>query len=203
MRSKLSSLSHTTTHAQIQISDTGIGISPEFLPYIFERFRTVDSTSTRSNRGLGLGLAIARHIVELHGGIIQAESLGIGRGATFTVKLPLGTDSEAKDTQSNASQIQPPMPVEDAFSSDNSLRLDGLNVLVVDDEADTRQWISVVLTQCGASVFTVGETRKALEALEEIRPDVLISDIGMPGEDGYALMRKKRWSRWLGISDRL
>ncbi|BAZ09001.1 multi-sensor hybrid histidine kinase [Calothrix sp. NIES-4071] len=185
-------LSNTTTHSQIQVSDTGIGISPEFLPYIFERFRQADNTSTRSNRGLGLGLAIARHIVELHGGIIEALSLGIGRGATFTIKLPFKTDSETKDTQSNASRIQPAMPVEDALPTDNSLRLDGLSVLVVDDEADTRQWISVVLTQCGASVFTVGETRKALEALEEIRPDVLISDIGMPGEDGYALMRKIR-----------
>ena len=178
---------------QIQVSDTGIGINPEFLPYIFERFCQADNTSTRSNKGLGLGLAIARHIVELHGGTIQAESRGVNRGATFTVKLPIRTNDDAENTQvSNTPLIQPPAPIEDAIPSDNSLRLEKLRVLVVDDEADTLQWITVVLTQCGASVFGANSTAKALDALEQLRPDVLVSDIGMPDEDGYALMRKIR-----------
>ncbi len=178
---------------QIQVSDTGIGISPEFLPYIFERFRQADNTSTRSNKGLGLGLAIARHIVELHGGTIQAKSRGVNRGATFTVILPIRTNDNAENTQvSNTPLIQPSAPIEDAIPSDNSLRLERLRVLVVDDEADTLQWITVVLTQCGAEVFGANSTAKALDALEQLRPDVLVSDIGMPDEDGYALMRKIR-----------
>jgi PAS domain S-box-containing protein len=184
-------LLNTISYAQIQVSDTGIGISPDFMPYIFERFRTVDNTSTRSNKGLGLGLAIARYIVELHNGTIEAQSLGIGQGATFTVKLPF-IINDTEDIQSNVSRIQPAPAVEDALPSDNSLRLDSLRVLVVDDEADTLQWITVVLTQCGATVFTANSTNKALLSLEEFRPDVLVSDIGMPDEDGYALMRKIR-----------
>lgn len=177
---------------QIQVSDTGIGINPEFMPYIFERFRTADNTSTRSNKGLGLGLAIARHIVELHGGTIEAKSRGVNRGATFTVKLPIKTNDDAENTQVSNTLIQPPAPTLYAIPSDNSLRLEGLRVLVVDDEADTLQWITVVLTQCGASVFGANSTAKALDALEQLRPDVMVSDIGMPGEDGYALMRKIR-----------
>jgi PAS domain S-box-containing protein len=186
-------LSNTIAHAQIQISDTGQGISPEFLPYIFERFRQADNTSTRSNKGLGLGLAIARHIVELHGGTIQAQSRGIGQGATFTVKLPFGTDDDAEGTEvSKIPQIKSSVPSKDAVLLDNPLKLDGLRVLVVDDEADTLQWITVVLTGCGASVYGVSSTSKALLALEQLRPDVLVSDVGMPDEDGYALMRKIR-----------
>ncbi|TWH49703.1 ATP-binding protein [Dulcicalothrix desertica] len=177
---------------QIQVSDTGIGINPEFMPYIFERFRQADNTSTRSNKGLGLGLAIARHIVELHGGSIEAESRGVGRGATFTVKLPIRTNDDAENTQVSSTLLQPSAPIEDAISSNNSLRLEGLRVLVVDDEADTLQWITVVLTQCGAEVFAANSTAKALDALDQLRPDVLVSDIGMPDEDGYALMRKIR-----------
>ncbi len=183
----------TDNYAQIQVSDTGKGISPDFLPYVFERFRQADSTSTRSNKGLGLGLAIARHLVELHGGTIQAESAGIGQGATFTVMLPLLAIPSAKEAQtSNSNQMQVPMVGEDTAALENPPRLDGLQVLVVDDEADVREWISTVLTESGAQVIAVGSVGEALAALEQLRPDVLVSDIGMPDEDGYTFIRKVR-----------
>ncbi|MBC1225115.1 PAS domain S-box protein [Nostoc sp. UCD121] len=168
-------------YAQIQVSDTGQGISADFLPHVFERFCQADSTHTRSNKGLGLGLAIALHVVELHGGTIQAQSQGIGQGATFTVKLPVLEESRGE----SLSPSSPSAPL-----SPNSLT--NLRVLVVDDEADVRQWITAVLEECGAKVSTFSSTRQALEGLEELHPDVLISDIGMPDEDGYALMRKIR-----------
>ncbi|MBD2247304.1 PAS domain S-box protein [Nostoc sp. FACHB-888] len=168
-------------YVQIQVSDTGQGISADFLPHVFERFCQADSSHTRSNKGLGLGLAIARHVVELHGGTIQAQSQGIGQGATFTVNLPILEESR----QESLSPPSPPSPL-----SPNLLT--NLRVLVVDDEADVRQWITAVLEESGAKVSTFSSTRQALEALEELHPDVLISDIGMPGEDGYALMRKIR-----------
>ncbi|BAZ68635.1 multi-sensor hybrid histidine kinase [Fischerella sp. NIES-4106] len=183
-------------HVQIQVSDTGKGISPDFLPYVFERFRQADSTSTRSNKGLGLGLAIARHLVELHGGTIDAESQGIGQGATFTVKLPLldvSVLSVLKDVQTNNNnQIQPPTVGEQAVASNNPPRLDGLCVLVVDDEVDVREWISTVLQESGAEVIAVGSTGAALAVIEQSKPDILVSDIGMPNEDGYTLIRKIR-----------
>jgi PAS domain S-box-containing protein len=179
--------------AQIQVSDTGKGISPEFLPYVFERFRQADSTSTRSNKGLGLGLAIARHLVELHGGTIAAQSQGIGQGATFTVKLPFAAVPPSEDAQiNNTNQLQPLTIGEDVAPIDNPPKLDGLHVLVVDDEADTRKWISTVLQECGAEVIAVGSTGEALAAFEQLRPDVLVSDISMPHEDGYTLIRKIR-----------
>ncbi|MEI2580845.1 hybrid sensor histidine kinase/response regulator [Scytonema sp. PRP1] len=183
----------TDNYAQIQVSDTGKGISADFLPYVFERFRQADSTSTRSNKGLGLGLAIARHLVELHGGIIQAESPGIGQGATFTVMLPLLAIPSAKEAQtSNSNQIQALTFGEDTAALENPPRLDGLQVLVVDDEGDVREWISTVLTESGAQVIAVGSVGEALAALEQLRPDVLVSDIGMPDEDGYTFIRKVR-----------
>ncbi|WP_016876817.1 ATP-binding protein [Chlorogloeopsis fritschii PCC 9212] len=182
-----------SNYAQIQVSDTGKGISPDFLPYVFERFRQADSTSTRSSKGLGLGLAIARHLVELHGGTIAAQSQGIGQGATFTVKLPLTAIPSSEDAQTNnTAQIQPPTITEDAAPLDNPPKLDGLRLLIVDDEADTRKWISTVLQECGAEVIAVGSTGEALASLEQFKPDVLVSDISMPDEDGYTLIRKIR-----------
>ncbi|MFB2768085.1 ATP-binding protein [Pelatocladus sp. BLCC-F211] len=180
-------------YAQITVSDTGKGINPEFLPYVFDRFRQADSTSTRSNKGLGLGLAIAHHLVELHGGTIDAQSLGIGQGATFIVKLPLTTVPSSEDAQTNdTDQIQPPKIGENAVPLDNPPKFDTLRVLVVDDEADTRKWISTVLQECGAEVIAVGSTGEALASLVKFRPDVLVSDISMPDEDGYTLIRKIR-----------
>jgi PAS domain S-box-containing protein len=171
-----------TNYAQIQVSDTGIGIAADFLPHVFDRFRQLDSTSSRSSKGLGLGLAIARHLVELHGGTIGVESPGIGQGATFTVILPLlERVEEIEPTEELGS-------VEEEFN----IALTGLQVLVVDDDADVRQWISMILEESGAEVIAVGSVSAALEALERQRPNVLVSDIGMPGEDGYALIRKIR-----------
>jgi len=171
--------------AQIQVSDTGIGIAAEFLPYVFERFRQADSTSARANKGLGLGLAIARHLVELHGGSIQVESPGISQGTTFTLNLPYKTTSLLEETTANhPNQIQF-LPT----SGEDAPRLNSLRVLVVDDELDVREWICTVLEQSGAEVIAAASVGEALAALAQQRPDVLLSDIGMPREDGYALMR--------------
>jgi PAS domain S-box-containing protein len=192
-------------YVQIQVSDTGKGISADFLPHVFERFCQADSSHTRSDKGLGLGLAIARHVVELHGGTIQAQSQGIGQGATFTVKLPIleenretalrlrsvAEEQRSRRTGDNNLNFSPQSPVPSTqYPIPNPLT--NLRVLVVDDEADVRQWITAVLEESGAKVSTFSSTEQALKALEELDPDVLISDIGMPGEDGYALMRKIR-----------
>jgi CheY-like chemotaxis protein len=182
---------HTSTIAQITVSDTGKGISADFLPYVFDRFRQADSTSTRSNKGLGLGLAIARHLVGLHGGTISAHSEGIGQGATFTVKLPIPEHKKEKKEISQQEEIS-------SFGSELLAQaccpasLNGLQVLVVDDEADVREWITTVFTKCGSQVLAVGSVGEALVALEQFIPDVLLSDIGMPDEDGYTLIRKVR-----------
>lgn len=193
-------LERVDSQVQIAVRDTGKGISADFLPYVFDRFRQADSNSNRSNKGLGLGLAIAHHLVELHGGTIQAESPGIGLGATFTVKLPIHEGSrgglrqgEQREQRENvhkgylSAHSPPAIPASPA-----SPALQGLRVLVVDDEADTLEWIAIVLQQSGAQVSAVGSVEEALEALENLKPDVLVSDIGMPGEDGYALIRKVR-----------
>jgi len=180
-------------YTQIQVSDTGKGISADFLPYIFERFRQAEnSKSTRAYKGLGLGLAIARHLVGLHGGTIAAESPGIGQGATFTVKLPQKAAPLQADLTTNPGQGQPSRDGRNVVPLDSPLRLDGLRVLVVDDHADTREWVSVVLQECGAQVLSAGSVDEGIEVLEQSKPDVLVSDIGMPGEDGYALIRKVR-----------
>jgi PAS domain S-box-containing protein len=169
-----------TSYAQIQVSDTGIGISPEFLPYVFDRFRQADSSSTRPYGGLGLGLAIVRHLVELHGGTIYADSLGEEQGATFTVNLPL------LKSQHSA----PPLPSSPAPLP--LLSLLGVRVLVVDDEADSREFIATVLQHYQAEVQAVASVPEALQLIPQWKPDVLVSDIGMPTEDGYSLIRKLR-----------
>ncbi|OUL31521.1 hybrid sensor histidine kinase/response regulator [Nostoc sp. T09] len=172
-------------YAQIQVSDTGIGIKPDFLKYVFDRFRQADGSTTRSHTGLGLGLAIARHLVELHHGTIHAESPGEGKGATFTVKLPLlqtkpQESQETEESKETASVSLPP------------LRLNNLRLLVVDDDTDTRHFLTVALQQAGAVVRAVTSVNEALSAIQEYLPDILISDIGMPEEDGYTLIRKLR-----------
>jgi PAS domain S-box-containing protein len=172
-------------HACITVTDTGQGISPEFLPFVFERFRQADSTSTRVHGGLGLGLAIVRHLVELHGGRVDVASGGEGRGATFTVHLPLA-DAAPNDGAAHWT------PEEKDSSFSTRPDLGGLHVLVVEDEQDGRELITTVLERCGARVTAVRNVAEALEALEEGRPDVLLSDIGLPGEDGYTLIRKVR-----------
>jgi two-component system, chemotaxis family, CheB/CheR fusion protein len=172
-------LIYTDSHAQIQVSDTGIGISAEFLPHVFERFRQEDGSQTRSTKGLGLGLTIVRNLIELHGGTIEAESLG--EGSRFTVRLPLQSNPEARKPQ----KVE---PVADIPS------LEGVRVLIVDDEADNREVIRILLEQGGATVTEAASASEALAILSD-NPgefDVLLSDISMPGEDGYSLIRQVR-----------
>ena len=176
-------LSRADSHVHLSVKDNGKGISADFLPYVFDRFRQADSTSTRKYGGLGLGLAIVRHLVELHGGTVHAESEGPDRGATFTVRLPLMEErSVAAAPAGRGSESTDPA----------AMRLDGVKVMVVDDELDMRDFLSVSLRQYGADVTALASVGEAVEALEREKPDVLVSDIGMPGEDGYALIRKVR-----------
>lgn len=180
-------LERSNSQIQIKVSDTGQGISPDFLPYVFERFRQADGATTRSHGGLGLGLAIVRHLVELHGGRVRAESEGEGKGATFIVTLPL---MAVRPPSIEPHQAQP--TVEDGAPEIAPPSLDGLRVLVVDDEPDARELIATMLAQYGADVTAVDSARAALEALQQLNPNVLVSDIGMPQEDGYSLIRKVR-----------
>jgi PAS domain S-box-containing protein len=181
-------LERVNSRIEITISDTGGGIKAEFLPHVFERFRQADQKTTRQHGGLGLGLAIVRHLVELHGGTVEADSPGEGQGATFVVKLPV---VPLYQKESPAERVHP--AARDAPPNYDCLeRLDGLKVLVVDDEVDTRELFKAGIGQCGAEVLTAGSAREALATLEEMRPDLLISDIGMPGEDGYELIRQVR-----------
>jgi PAS domain S-box-containing protein len=178
-------LKRDRTYAQVTVTDTGLGISTEFLPYIFDRFRQADSTTTRSHGGLGLGLAIVRHLVELHQGSVHADSPGEGLGATFTIKLPLANESsKTSDLESK--------PIPEAGAIATIPRLEKLQILVVDDDADTLDYLLTVLEQYGAKVTAVSSAREAMSAIQRFKPDVLVSDIGMPEEDGYALIRKIR-----------
>lgn len=174
-------------YALITVNDSGQGIRGDFRPHIFDRFRQADFSSARTRSGLGLGLAIVSHLVELHGGTVDAESPGEGLGATFTVKLPLAAARlEVKDSEGMRPAMESRMLLDDPPS------LDGVRILVVDDEADAREFITRVLEQCKARVLAVASVGEALDALHLRRPDVLVSDIGMPGEDGYALIRQVR-----------
>jgi PAS domain S-box-containing protein len=169
------------------VSDTGKGISSDFLPFVFERFRQADSSITRTYGGLGLGLAIVRHLVELHGGTVQVSSPGEGQGATFIVRLPLLTVQPHLNSSSQTAIAASTAPL-----SETEPQLEGLRVLVVDDEIDARELIATLLQTAGAEVRAVASATEALSALAEFQPQVLISDIGMPGEDGYTLLQKVR-----------
>jgi signal transduction histidine kinase/ActR/RegA family two-component response regulator len=170
--------------ARITVRDTGEGIAPEILPYVFDRFRQGDSSSTRTHGGLGLGLALVRHLVELHGGRVTAESGGRGQGATFTVVLPVtAPDAFAAGTA-------PTMPL--SVESETTVRLDRVRAVVVDDDEDGLDLTQAILTRAGASVRTAATATVALELVREWRPDILVSDIEMPGEDGYSLLRRVR-----------
>jgi PAS domain S-box-containing protein len=180
-------LERVNSHVEITVTDTGQGISPEFVPYVFERFRQADSSITRSYSGLGLGLAIVRHLVELHGGTVRADSPGEGQGATFTVKLPLMSLRVKSDRGERVHSS-----VESGEPSGNLLLLNGVRVLIVDDETDSREVLTATLEQVGAEVTAVASASEALDAITQLTPDVLVSDIGMPLEDGYSLIRKVR-----------
>ncbi|MBD2037712.1 PAS domain S-box protein [Leptolyngbya sp. FACHB-321] len=184
-------LERINSHVEITVSDTGQGISPEFLPYVFERLQQADSTTTRTHGGLGLGLAIVRHLVELHGGHVQVASAGEGQGTTFMVTLPITIFRPEPTAHARVHPtVSDTVPVLDAPS------LAGLKVLIVDDEADARALLATLLRQSGAAVTVVTSAREALATLTqstlEQRPDLLVSDIGMPEEDGYMLMRQVR-----------
>jgi signal transduction histidine kinase/ActR/RegA family two-component response regulator len=172
--------------ARIQVADTGIGIRRDFLDYVFDRFRQADSSSTRAHGGLGLGLSIVRHLVELHGGTVRAESGGEGRGATFTVEIPLAPPPHAAAAPASPPRTEVPLAPEAARE------LQGLRVLLVDDEPDAREMVSHLLEPLGARIVATASAAEALEALQRGKIDVLVADIGMPDEDGYALIRKIR-----------
>ena len=169
---------------KVEVKDTGKGIKPEFLPYVFERFRQADSSFTREAGGLGLGLAIVRHLVELHGGEVGVESDGRDKGATFMIFLPVPAE-EAKEEESA-----------DQISKDKSsvpLRsLEDIHILLVEDDADSREMLQIMFEQYNIKTTAVDTAAKALEKIKEMNPDLLISDVGLPGEDGYELIQKVR-----------
>jgi signal transduction histidine kinase/ActR/RegA family two-component response regulator len=175
------------SHVEISVSDTGKGIAPAFLPHVFDAFRQEDSSSTRSHGGLGLGLSIVRHLTELHGGRIRAESPGEGLGATFTVELPvnlLHTPASPQRAHPTAADSEPGPTAQGTLA--------GLRVLAVDDDMDTLDTVCALLEQSGAEVRTAASATAALQTLDEWSPNLLISDIGMPDDDGYSLIRKVR-----------
>jgi len=177
-------------HIRLTVSDTGEGIEPEFLPFVFDRFRQFEGRHTRVHGGLGLGLAIVRHLVELHGGTVSAASRGRGQGATFTVTLPLAARrGESRESERDRLVGAGEIPQGRAPSP---WRLRDLRVLVVDDEADARDLLGLILTSYGAEVRDCASAAEALQMLDEWQPDALVSDIGMPVEDGYELMRRVR-----------
>ena len=181
-------LERVNSHIDIVVSDTGQGIPPDFLPHVFDRFRQADQRTTRQHGGMGLGLAIVRHLVELHGGTVKAASQGEGKGATFIVSLPITpiyqVDEIGLRVHPTAREFSP--------SPEMLERLDGLKILVIDDEKDTRELLRAGLAQCGAEVQLADSASEAILSLSHEVPDVLISDIGMPGADGYELIREVR-----------
>ncbi|MDQ4123095.1 MAG: ATP-binding protein [Acidobacteriota bacterium] len=182
-------LQRVNSSVEVSVSDTGQGITPDFLPYIFDRFRQQDNTQTRRHGGLGLGMAITRHIVELHGGTIRAESPGEGLGTTFTICLPIMIVHSEKPSVSNRFDNSISSKKNDLSETD-SIRLDGFQILIVDDQPDGRELITFVLTQHGADVATASSVPEAIEKLQILKPDLVISDIEMPGEDGFSLIEK-------------
>jgi len=190
-------LAREQSSLRMSVSDNGRGISPELLPYIFDRFRQGDSSTRRTFGGLGLGLSIVKHLSEMHGGSVEAHSAGEGKGATFIVRLPI---KAVRFAESDAAQLTGENVGNGALAAGNSelklIRLDGLKVLVVDDEADARQMLLTALEGVGARVTTAGSAAEALtdlaSATEESGPDVLVSDVGMPEQNGYDLIREVR-----------
>ena len=181
-------------HATVSVSDSGIGIKPDFLPYIFDRFRQADGSTTRVHGGLGLGLAIVKHLVQLHQGTVDVESKGSDQGATFTVSLPLASMTSVGDLDITTVLGREGNGLPAGFSE----LLDGLRILVVDDELDSRELITAILTRCGSEVRCSESAAEAIQTLREWKPDLLVSDIGMPKEDGYSLVQKlrKMRSKW-------
>jgi signal transduction histidine kinase len=172
--------------AEVEVIDSGIGISAEFLPYVFDRFRQADSSMSRRHSGLGLGMAIVRHLVELHGGTVSVESAGEEKGTTFRIRLARHTGA-APEQPATAARFEPESEGESELE-----HLNGIHVLIVEDDADSRTVLAVLLQRLGALVEAVGSAREAYERVSHRRPDVMVSDIGMPDEDGYSLIRRVR-----------
>jgi PAS domain S-box-containing protein len=181
-------LQRINSHIEFVVTDTGKGIEPKLIPYVFDRFRQGDSSTTREYGGLGLGLAIVRHLVELHGGVVIASSEGEGKGAQFTVQLPI-LIATLPAQPADAPRVHP--SVGGRISGDVP-SLSGLRVLIVDDEPDAREILSAILSEAGAETAAATGVPQAMDLIDQWKPDVLISDIGMPGEDGYTLIRKVR-----------
>ena len=179
-------LQRAESRVEISVADTGIGIRPEFLAHVFERFRQADASTTRHHGGLGLGLSIVKHLVELHGGTVQADSAGEGRGATFSVRLPVAALGTSRVVERLHGADAPALA--DYMIAD----LSGLKVVVVDDDADTRALVGKVLRDCGAQVVLADSAVAALGLVAQERPALLLTDIGMPELDGYALLRELR-----------
>jgi signal transduction histidine kinase/ActR/RegA family two-component response regulator len=180
-------LARAATHLELRVADSGLGIKPEFLPHVFERFRQADSTTTRRHSGLGLGLAIVRHLVELHGGTVEVESEGEGHGATFIVRLPVRAIRDRRARRASDAAA-PGGARTEALIAD----LHGVTVLVVDDQVDAQALVRTVLQDAGATAIGASAVGDALELMTRFRPDVVVADIGMPGEDGYSLIRQVR-----------
>jgi signal transduction histidine kinase/CheY-like chemotaxis protein len=178
-------LKRAGSNISISVEDTGQGINPQFLPYVFERFRQADSTYTRRIGGLGLGLAIVRHLVELHDGHVSAHSAGKDRGSTFTITLPVADARRASPTTVSARHRGESFP-------EVGSKLAGLTALLVEDDKDSREMLTIALTICGVKVISAESADEALSKLRELRPDFVVSDIGLPGQDGYDLIRRLR-----------
>jgi CheY-like chemotaxis protein len=188
-------LERVNSHIELIVSDTGIGIKPDFLPLVFERFRQADSGSTRTSGGLGLGLAIVRHLVEMHGGTVHAASEGEGKGATFTLRLPLMI---AKPSPADK-RIHPLTELPNPLQALGDLR--GVRVLAVDDDPDALRLLKDVLEAAGATVTTAVSAAAALDAIDAAKPDAMVADIGMPSVDGYELIKRIRASTDPAIRD--
>jgi PAS domain S-box-containing protein len=186
------------THVRVEVCDTGQGVTPEFLPYVFDRFRQADSSTTRRHGGLGLGLSAVRHLVEAHGGSVHAYSAGEGQGATFTVDLPLPPEAESAATHGAGEgrvEESPDASGQSARGGDAEAApppLVGMRVLLVDDEADTLEMLRMFVRRAGAEVTAVADATAGLEAVERVRPDVVVADIGMPSVDGYEFIQRLR-----------
>jgi len=184
-------LERVDSHIAVKISDSGEGIPPEFLPHVFDRFSQADTTSTRIHSGLGLGLGIVRHLVELHGGTVQGSSDGAGQGSTFTVLLPLAIAHQQK-VEHDKSPLLPAREPRRTVSPNRSEDLTGVSILVVEDNNDARHLLTTILKRSGATVASAEGPHVAYGLISQSRPDIIISDIEMPLEDGYSFIRKVR-----------